>query len=453
MKLSDLVKVDREKTLAEKVASATPKKETRTPEPTLKVIPPTPTKRADVSTVVPDSNIRNFPLIDTQRKRVEEARTTGIMLPSGRITTPDFKMSVSKNIKEKFGIDVEDDSLQGRFKKLSAEAKLTADQRKEYGQLLQDYLQAGALDAPVRAGIVEGATIGDYMGNLREKAPQQTKEVEESFGFKAGRIGGEFAKYVAAYNAFGGLIGGAPASTAGGIGGMTGTLAPTLAQKVAATASTGALGTFTTELAKDLVIGSGIGTAEAMSTGGDVKERVAENFAYSVAFNALLGAGGKLIRTVKDLKNAKNANVVGEVARTLNITDVEAEKVIDDAVDFYVNKSGVASNQPFEQLQLPAPSQIDLTPKAEPITVYRGYAGTTDPKTRNLSKQQSIYDVIGLEQKQPELLPIEYYTLDPNVAKRYADRDSYLIKSRMKTMDIKIDTKEIKKLIKESTEI
>ena len=65
------------------------------------------------------------------------------------------------------------------------------------------------------------------------------------------------------------------------------------------------------------------------------------------------------------------------------------------------------------------------------ISVYRGYALSDDASKRNLSKQQTIMDVIGKPKQEVDLLPFEYYTESSDVATVYANRDNAIIEQIM----------------------
>jgi len=71
-------------------------------------------------------------------------------------------------------------------------------------------------------------------------------------------------------------------------------------------------------------------------------------------------------------------------------------------------------------------------PEAEesaPITVYRGYNKSDNPFESNLTRTQSIYDVLGKDKPYAEEnLPLSYFTESEDVANRYANQNADYLK-------------------------
>lgn len=271
------------------------------------------------------------------------------------------KEQVANDVKTKFNIDLTDESIGGRLKKSAAELKLNADQRKEYGQLLQDYIQLGALEKPVAAGIAQGAQLQDLYSNIREKAPVSTTEMQSSLPYKAGEVAGNLGKYAGLYTLLGPAIaGGGSGAVAGGIGGATGTLTPTLTQQLGYTLGAGTAGTFATELAKDVVLGAGTGAIEAALQGGDVTEAVGKSIAQDIVFNAVLGVGGKIAGGVADIwKTLDKPSIIEQVVKQANVTPSEAVKLIDDQIETVAN-TRMQSDAVGVNLKQPNKNQQDV---------------------------------------------------------------------------------------------
>jgi hypothetical protein len=89
---------------------------------------------------------------------------------------------------------------------------------------------------------------------------------------------------------------------------------------------------------------------------------------------------------------------------------------------------------PADAGQVNVPPAVETAPATSPegIKVYRGYALSENAAERNLSKPQSIMDVIGHPQQEVDLLPFEYYTESTDVASKYANRDNAIIEAIMK---------------------
>lgn len=79
---------------------------------------------------------------------------------------------------------------------------------------------------------------------------------------------------------------------------------------------------------------------------------------------------------------------------------------------------------------------VDTTPRvaeaageSAPVTVYRGYNNSDNPLESNLTRTQSIYDVIGRENPAKfENLPLTYFTESEDVANRYANQNADYLK-------------------------
>jgi len=303
------------------------------------------------------------------------------------------------------------DDIQKEIMSITRKPKQTQSEIDRVRELNQEFLRSQAREKPFGAGIAKGITAG-VQPKLLEKisTPETTeafKEAEKTTPFKVGEVLGKAGLYGGAYSLGGGAItgGAAPSLGAGGVGAATGTLAPTLSQRLAVSAGTGALGTLTGELAKDVTIGTGIGAIEAATGGRNVGQEIAENVTFDIVANLVFAGAGKVIKGLSELRQS---GATEQVAKQLNIDAKKADKLIDTVVkknpdiakelglegvsaeDFLKTQERVAKDIEVEEYY----KQFDKTPQqvTDDFNTWRkenfgGAFGKTDADTEQALKE------------------------------------------------------------------
>lgn len=309
-------------------------REDRTSDPSFKntesfgVVQPSINKLSEVTNITRD---KGTPSIRESVQR-ENATQNSIAAKIEKQTRSDSKekaKTLKSEMSAKYGIDV--DRANSPIEAVNMLSMVDDSQKEQFKKDFAEYSFAAERSNPFRAGAEAGFNV--LPTNLEKTEGKE--DVQTAKGYGAGRLVGGIGQQLA----FNSVLG-APIES------LTSKLLPKATPFVA-------------ETIKDVAIGTGTQLAEApfdKPTAG----QFGANIALDIALNALFGVVGKGLSKVdlSNLKTAKPSQVVGDVAEKLNVSIVEADKTIDDAIDFYVNQSGVADTKPFEQLQLPPPSKL-----------------------------------------------------------------------------------------------
>jgi len=265
----------------------------------------------------------------TQRENAKQSIVDAKLEKQTKQNASDRAKMLERQISDKYGIDVK--RANSPIEAVNMLSMVDDSQKEQFKKDFAEYSFAAERSNPFRAGAEAGFNI--LPTNLEKTEGKE--EVQTAKGYGAGRLVGGIGQQLA----FNSVLG-------PGIESLTSKLLPKATP-------------FVTETIKDVAIGTGTQLAEApfdKPTAG----QFAGNIALDIALNALFGVVGKGLSKVdlSNLKTAKPSQVVGDVAEKLNVSIVEADKLVDDAIDFYVNQSGVADTKPFDQLQLEAPKNV-----------------------------------------------------------------------------------------------
>ncbi len=321
-----------------------------------------------------DDAIRNFPLEAERERRLDTALKTGVALPSGRVVTPlgrtqttgeslakkvadsqgsyadrrDTRLYVdevkrkeekgvrekakqqaeilAKEIKDKYGVEAK--RKYSPFQILKGEMDVPENLKEQFKKDFTEYTLAIERSDPFGAGANTGFNVLPTFLETTEGS----ETVKEAPGFGAGRFVGGVGQQAA----FASVLG-AP------LQGAFGKLLPSASPIV-------------TETLKDVAIGTGTQLLE-QPFDKTTPTQMLGNAALDIAINVVLGKLGKAFANASELASAKTPDVVEQVARELNVTNEQADQIIDNASVMYVNQFGTVSDKPFEQLQLPAPDK------------------------------------------------------------------------------------------------
>jgi len=304
----------------------------------------------------------------TQRANAKQSEIDRETEKQTKQNASDRAKMLERQLSDKYGIDVK--RANSPIEAVNMLSMVDDSQKEQFKKDFAEYSFAAERSNPFRAGAEAGFNI--LPTNLEKTEGKE--DVQTAKGYGAGRFVGGMGQQLA----FNSVLG-------PGIESLTSKLLPKATPFVA-------------ETIKDVAIGTGTQLAEApfdKPTAG----QFAGNVALDIALNALFGVVGKGLSKLdlSNLKTAKPSQVVGDVAQKLNVSIVEADKLVDDAIDFYVNQRGVADTKQFDQLQLEAPKTKDLS----------DVSNTLSNKLR--AKQSDLYvNQFGVANKKPfEQLQLE----------------------------------------------
>ncbi|HSN66762.1 MAG TPA: LPD38 domain-containing protein [Fusibacter sp.] len=337
----------------------------RIPTPTIKSLEPK-VVTSVVAPVVPVTKItrdKGTPSIkeSTQRQNAKDNIVEAKVEKETKLAAKVKAKRLETELSDKYGIDVK--RANSPIEAVNMLSMVDDSQKEQFKKDFAEYSFAAERSNPFRAGAEAGFNI--LPTNLEKTEGKE--DVQTAKGYGAGRLVGGIGQQLA----FNSVLG-------PGIESLTSKLLPKASPFVA-------------ETIKDVAIGTGTQLAEAPFD-KPTATQFAGNIALDIALNALFGAVGKGLSKLdlSNLKTAKPSQVVGDVAQKLNVSIVEADKVVDDAIDFYVNQSGVADTKPFEQLQLEAPKTKDMS----------DVSNTLSSKLR--AKQSDLYvNQFGVADKKP----------------------------------------------------
>lgn len=266
----------------------------------------------------------------TQRANAKQSVIDAKLEKQTKQNASDRAKMLERQISDKYGIDVK--RANSPIEAVNMLSMVDDSQKEQFKKDFAEYSFAAERSNPFRAGAEAGFNV--LPTNLEKTEGKE--DVQTAKGYGAGRLVGGIGQQLA----FNSVLG-------GGIESLTSKLLPKATPFVA-------------ETIKDVAISTGTQLAEApfdKPTAG----QFAGNVALDIALNALFGVVGKGLSKLdlSNLKTAKPSQVVGDVAEKLNVSIVEADKLVDDAIDFYVNQSGVADTKQFDQLQLEAPKNVN----------------------------------------------------------------------------------------------
>lgn len=342
MKLSEFAKRQQKTTIKEVKADRTDDpffKNTQTfgriPTPTIKnivpkVVVPAPVipSPAEISRDKGNPTLKQFVQQENAKKASIENKTEKKVKSDSEARAN----MLERQLSDKYGIDVK--RANSPIEAVNMLSMVDDSQKEQFKKDFAEYSFAAERSNPFRAGAEAGFNV--LPTNLEKTEGKE--DVQTAKGYGAGKLVGGIGQQLA----FNSVLG-------PGIESLTSKLLPKATLFVA-------------ETIKDVAIGTGTQLAETPFDKPTVTQ-FAGNVALDIALNALFGVVGKGLSKVdlSNLKNAKPSQVVGDVAQKLNVSIVEADKVVDDAIDFYVNQSGIADTKQFDQLRLEAPKTKDLS--------------------------------------------------------------------------------------------
>ena len=273
-----------------------------------------------------------------QQKNAKQSVVDAKLEKQTKQKSSDRAKMLERQLEDKYDINIRKTFSPMDYGLMKGNLKLDEQGKKQFDSEYSEYLASKERSNPFNAGGDAGFNILPTMSESLARTNESFQDVQSAKGYGEGRLFGGIGQQLA----FNSVLG-------PGIASLTSKLLPKATP-------------FVTETIKDVAIGTGTQLAEAPFD-KPTATQFGANIAIDIALNALFGAVGKGLSKVdlSNLKTAKPSQVVGDVAEKLNVSIVEADKVVDDAIDFYVNKSGVADTKQFDQLRLEAPKTKDLS--------------------------------------------------------------------------------------------
>lgn len=397
---------------------------------------------------------------NTSSKTLSDTFT--VAKPKVEQTSPTLYTSKKNNF------EVTDDTLN---KWLSADYKLTDEDKKQAREFIQkvdktnlnrkdkanynadlrnkiNYLNSKAYGGAFASGLMEG--INPFYDTVRKKiaSDEDTAMYEGIKGqskgaYTVGKLSGTAMDY----------------ALAGKIPGVQ-KLGNTIGQGLGGSKIANAIGGITADTLVDIGLDT-IPEAVGNITDGKSLDEVATDASKNIKNNVLFNVGGELISNVpnviKGIKQSR-ADRIAELAKEADLNAFDAGKATrkantenafneilensrnalkdadvanqNDAIAKRILEEQNATKETDLGELLAQARQLDeqqrLAAFSDPnaLTLYRGFNNSENPLESNLFRTKTLSDFIpNLEEKEPDFLPLSYFTESPEVARSYARQD------------------------------